>query len=320
MTQRHPFIPILLLCLLLCWPIAAAARSPFQPPPPQQQQEERKTDPAFAIGDLLPERVRAIGQRAMATIIVWQAHIRQQAGAYARHIKENPWGAAFWSYLLLAFAYGVIHALGPGHGKVFVSTYFLSRQARAMQGILMGILMGGLHVLSATVLVLIFYLVLKSGGLGSVEAASRHMQTISAGLICLVGLVLALKAARAICRGGTPAGTHQHGQPPAADTRSLVSLSLAVGLVPCPGAAIILFFSITLDILPAGLLAMLFLAAGLALTTSGFALAALLVRRLFGRATPRAGRSNSRLQHLPAMLGALFIFVLGAVLLFNPVL
>lgn len=317
MNRCAPWTAILLLVFLFCWPTAVSARSPFQPPPSQQQEQRQKqSDSVFSIGELLPEWVRAIGQRAMAAIILRQAQIRQQAGAYARQIQENPWGSAFWSYLLLAFAYGVIHALGPGHGKIFVSTYFLSHQARVRQGILMGSLMSGMHVLSATVLVLSFYFVMKTGVLGSTEAAGRYLQAISAGLIAIVGLILAAKAAWAMVRGG--AAVHNHPSP--ADTRSLVSLSLAVGLVPCPGAAIILFFAITLDILAAGLLAMLFLAAGLALTTSGFAFAALFTRRLAGRAAPRAGVLSPGLYQLPALLGALFIAVLGVALLFNPVL
>jgi len=64
--------------------------------------------------------------------------IRHKAADVAREIKQNPLGPAFWAYLGLAFAYGVIHALGPGHGKVFVGTYFLTRNATLWQGVLAG--------------------------------------------------------------------------------------------------------------------------------------------------------------------------------------
>ena len=289
------------------------AQNPFTAPAPEQ---ERKQDQSFTPGDLLPGWIKEQGQKAMAGIISWQSRIRQQAGAYARQIRENPWGGAFWSYLGLAFGYGVIHALGPGHGKVFVSTYFLSRKARISQGILMGSLMSFLHVLSAIILVFLFYFVFKTGGMGSVDEAGAHLQKISAGLISLVGLFLAWKSLKSIFHGQVKDCACCKAQP---DNKGMLPLCLAVGLVPCPGAALILFFSITLDILPAGMLAMFFLASGLALTTISFALASLFTRNMLAGAVAKVS-FNPVIYHIPALLGAIFITFLGAVLFFNPMM
>ncbi len=306
----------LALCGLLLFPAEGIAGNPFQAPP---QQQEKPVERGFSPGDLLPERVRVAGRKAMAAILVWQARIRQSAAEYARQIRENPWGTALWSYLLLAFAYGVIHALGPGHGKVFVSTYFLSRRATVLQGAIIGSLIGGLHVLSATILVLLFFFILKTGALGSVTDTGTYLQQISAALIFVVGLFLAGKSMRTLVSGRVE--PHGETAPGPSGTRNVVSLGLAVGLVPCPGAALILFFSITLDILPAGLLAMVFLAAGLALTTTAFALVSLLARRIVEKVAVAPTRwVGPRLTTLPALIGAVFITLLGAVLFFNPIL
>ena len=301
------------LLLTVLFSVPAHAQSPFMTP---AEEQDKAGEQSFTPADLVPQWIREQGQKAMAAIIAWQSQIRQKAGTYARQIRDNPWGGAFWSYLGLAFAYGVIHALGPGHGKVFVSTYFLSRKARVSQGIIMGSVMSFMHVLSAVVLVVLFYFVLKAGGMGSVDEAGRHMQKISAGLICLVGLFLAWKSLKSVI--------HNHASDcgccgERTDRKSMFSLCLAVGLVPCPGAALILFFSITLDILPAGMLAMVFLASGLALTTISFALASLFARNMLARTVTKVSISP-RLYHVPALLGAAFITFLGAVLYFNPVI
>ncbi len=311
MTRQFVYPGLFLLIFLFSANVSA--QSPFMTP---DREQDNKQERSFTPGDILPGWVKDQGQKAMARIISWQAHIRQKAGTYARRISENPWGAAFWSYLGLAFAYGVIHALGPGHGKVFVSTYFLSRKANVSQAIIMGGVMSFLHVLSAVILVCLFYFVLKTGAMGQVDEAGGHLQKISAGLICLVGLFLATKSLRSIFRGRDEKCGCSTGQ---TDKKSMLSLCLAVGLVPCPGAALILFFSITLDILPAGMLAMVFLASGLALTTISFAIASLFARNMLAKAAANVPGSPL-LYHVPALLGAVFITFLGAVLYFNPVI
>lgn len=306
-------ILIFTLLLLAGFCLDSFAQNPFQTPPAQQEKKQPRTDIST---NLMPQWLKDHAQKAMATIITRQAQIRQKAGVYAREIRENPWGKAFWSYLGLAFAYGVIHALGPGHGKVFVTTYFLSRKANIKHGVLMGGLMSFMHVLSAVILVFLFYFVLKAGGLGSVDEAGRHLQRISAGLITFVGLFLAWKSLKAIIHkqsdecGCCTSST---------DNKSILSLCFAVGLVPCPGAALILFFSISLNILPVGLLAMLFLASGLALTTIGFALASLFARNTLAKIATSTN-INPRFYHIPALAGAILISLLGGILFFNPIL
>ncbi len=305
---------LLILVCQFCWlALPVSAQGPLRGPAAPAEKSPSASSPA----DLLPHSVRVWGQKAMGRIILWQAQIRQQAGTYARQIKKNPYGSEMGWFLGLAFAYGAIHALGPGHGKVYAGTWFLTRRARLSHTFLMGGLMSLLHVLSAVALVLFFYLVLKAGGLGSVDASGRHLQQISAGLISLVGLLMVWKAGRTLLR--QPSSQIQSDDAPAR-AGGLIPLSLAVGLVPCPGAALILFFTITLDILWAGLLAMLFLAAGLALTTTSVALLALLSRNLLARLTSPGRLANSRLFHLPALAGAILITLLGVILFINPVM
>lgn len=307
------FLLILLPALFLFLPCGSLAQNPFQAPAGTPEKQEQSS----LFERALPEWVVEQARKNMARITVWQHHIRQKAGVYARQIREEPWGPAFWSYLGLAFAYGVIHALGPGHGKAFVGTYFLSRKASIKQGLMVGSVMSTLHVLSAVILVFLVYFIFKAGGMGPLDQAEARMQKISAGLIFLVGLFLAWKSGRAMFgRHQTECGCCSSG----ADNKSLLSLALAIGLVPCPGAALILFFSITLDIIFAGLMAMIFVAAGLSVVTAGFALAALFARNQLARMTTAGGFISPRLYHLPAMFGAFFISFLGIALYFNPVL
>jgi ABC-type nickel/cobalt efflux system permease component RcnA len=97
--------------------------------------------------------------------------------------------------VLLAFAYGVLHTLGPGHGKVVVASYFLSRDAQLMRGFLMGLQIAVFHVLSAAVTVALADLVLRQA-FGSAPAEVAGVRLASYGLIALIGCSMLVQAVR----------------------------------------------------------------------------------------------------------------------------
>src|SRR4029453_4137528 len=95
--------------------------------------------------------------------------------------------------MLLAFAYGVVHALGPGHGKVVVVSYFLSREPRVRRGFLMGLQIAVFPVLSAAVMVALADLVLRQA-LGSAPGEVAGVRLASYGLVALIGCSMLVQA------------------------------------------------------------------------------------------------------------------------------
>jgi ABC-type nickel/cobalt efflux system permease component RcnA len=49
--------------------------------------------------------------------------------ALIQAVAENP-TAAGGSLLMVSFMYGVLHALGPGHGKVVITTWLATHPSR----------------------------------------------------------------------------------------------------------------------------------------------------------------------------------------------
>jgi len=104
--------------------------------------------------------------------------------------------------LAIAFAYGVFHAVGPGHGKAVLLSYFLSRDARISRGVLMGAQIAFFHVVSAIVIVVIVHLILQQAFGGPVDELD-FLKIASYGAITLIGAAMLRGAFRRLRRAGS---------------------------------------------------------------------------------------------------------------------
>ena len=283
-----------------------AARNPFI----SSKQADGPPAPKTTIG--YPAFLHPVMQK----IVMVQQAIRQKMAGLADNIRQNPFGRSFQMFMLLSFMYGMIHALGPGHGKIYACAYFLNRPGTIKRGLLLSCLTMLIHVLSGTALILVSAMVLKTSGAITLENATRVLERISYGL--LTGLGLFLAGHTLVQWRANPVQSH-HSCPDAPDTKSLVTAALAIGIVPCPGAAMILLFSLTLGILPAGLGAMICIAAGMSITTGLFALMTIVLKQRFLVLMEGNRRLFSTAHTLLAFMGAAGIFALGLVLFIGSV-
>jgi ABC-type nickel/cobalt efflux system permease component RcnA/ABC-type uncharacterized transport system substrate-binding protein len=253
----------------------------------------------------------------MSRVRAIQKELNNRLNSFATDIRDDPLGPALWTFLGLAFVYGVVHAVGPGHGKTVVCSYFLSNPGSFFSGALMGNAITFVHMASAAVAVGVAY-ALFSTGMGGFQAASRALQPASYALLALMGLFLTGKALLDVSRGGLIAETScpiDHAAVgDAVNTRRVLMVSFVTGLVPCPGAAVILAFSIGLNIFWAGAAAIVLMAVGMGLTTTLFAWAAVAARGL----TLRMSGANARVFNIVyaalSVCGAAAIALFGAAL------
>lgn len=246
----------------------------------------------------------------MTKLALFQQAMKQKMVQYAKKIQSNPLGASSWWFMCISFFYGVVHALGPGHGKIYACSYFLSQPSTVRRVLLFGNLTMLMHVFSGTVLILFGALVLKTSGAMTLENSSVVLERVSYSLLAVVGLFIIGKTIYELKTGRG----RQHEYPDRTDLKPLIATALAVGMVPCPGAALILLFSLTLGILTAGLWAMLFIAAGMAGTTSLFALGAIGFRKTFLSLTQGNEHLTNGIYLLFSLGGAACITLLGLLL------
>ncbi len=187
--------------------------------------------------------------------------------------------AAFASLALAGFLYGVFHAAGPGHGKMVISGYLLADHTTIRKGLLITALSSLLQAVVAITLVLILFY-----GMGLARAQTEYVaawfECVSFGLIALIGLVLMLKGIKgpAHIHGADCDCGHPHGPTPSDligvdDWKTVAGMIVSIGIRPCSGALILMFFGCLMGEVYAGMAATLAMAAGTALTVSMIAIA-----------------------------------------------
>jgi nickel/cobalt transporter (NicO) family protein len=279
--------------------------------------------PAAAASDAVGHAWRPLAVVGRA-LLTFQREANRMIAEHMRAIRDGDGSLPLLIGLMLAFAYGVVHALGPGHGKLVVVSYFLAREARIARGLLMGLQIAVFHVVSAMVVVALADVLLRQA-FGGAPAEVAGLRLASYGLIATIGLAMLVQAVRrsrlrragiepAACCGHAHAPHDHHHHTDAAPAKAQQgALSLGVGLVPCTGAVLILLYAMANDILYAGMLLVSAIAAGMAVTMGALGLASVVARRAVAARLERTGRGSS--QVLAAVTdygGALLITLIGS--------
>ncbi len=132
------------------------------------------------------------------------------AGAI-RHLKAGQPGAVT-GLIALCFGYGVVHAAGPGHGKMLVGGYALSNRVPLPRLLTMTLAASLAQAATAVALVYAGVLVFDWTRTQMVDMAERSLTQASYAAIGLIGLYLGLRGARMLWRAGAgePQGHGHH--------------------------------------------------------------------------------------------------------------
>ncbi len=288
---------VLVLSLIVFSPAETVAQNPFAPPPGEQ--------PAAAAPATEPSAFAMMFRK----MIDMQRTMVRDIGRYMRDIKEGTSRSAIWVGMGFAFLYGAVHAVGPGHGKMVVASYFVGHEARIGKGLLMGVQIAVTHVISAVILVSLVDLTFRQF-LGGVPAESKGIRLVSYGLIIVIGLYLLYRAVmNAFFNGaGGPSQRHHHG-----DGRRQTVLAVIAGMVPCTGAILVMLFALANDILLFGIILVAAISAGMALTMSTIGAVTVLFRRAVVGAADRFSAAERPVALALEHAGAILILSVGII-------
>ena len=241
----------------------------------------------------------------------------------AIRMKALETGGSFTALLFAlggAFLYGMAHALGPGHGKFVIVSYFMGREVHVLRGLIMALQMAVVHVIAAVVIVWIADVVLKAS-LGIRLAEVPGVRAGSFLIIAVIGLYMLYQAVR-ISFGHTDTHqnyanhnhahehSHHHGH---SHTTEGGLVAMAVGMVPCPGAILVMLFAVANDMIYPGFMLVAAMSAGIGLTIAVLGVGTILARQLVTRIIKdsRGGLAVARFRTVTNYTGALLVTAIG---------
>jgi nickel/cobalt transporter (NicO) family protein len=216
----------------------------------------------------------------------YQRRIQQSLSTALRDIQSGSGSLALWTLIAVCFGYGVVHTLGPGHGKAVVVAYFLdSTRPRAwVEGVFAGSWIAFTHTLAALLLAGGLKAFASVGLFGALREV-RNVEIVSYTLILLIGLWRLWAGLTGRLHEHAHGDGHEHHHDhhrhePARRTMAGWLLLTAAGIAPCAGALIVVLLSVALGVLWAGIVGVIAIALGMAITLAAIGMASMVAHRL----------------------------------------
>lgn len=271
--------------------------------------------------------------------------LQEKLQSYTHNIKklmkEENSPLKMFSLLLFSFLYGFFHALGPGHGKTLVGSYFLAKGGSWYGAFLMAIRIGIIHVLGAFILVMASVYFIETFISKVVNDVTQYTSYFSAMLIIVIAIWMLYQKlfpkvtsysqnniktwsmnttnqnSKILIQTHNHEHHHEHGCS-CSTCNALASknnswfVAFAAGIVPCPGTVVIFLLTFVFGNYYIGFLSAIAMAVGMSFVIFTSALLGQVLHVKLG----------SQFSFLPSLFeyaAIFFMLILGTILLFFPI-
>lgn len=270
-----------------------------------------------------------------ASILFW---IQQEQKSFYRSLTDaliliRSGDGGFSLLVGLSFAYGILHAAGPGHGKAVISSYMVANEVQLRRGVMLSFASAALQAIVAIIVISILVFVVRGLGIKQGDF-TRGLEIASYLGVTLLGAWLLFKKIRPSNAVSARPHIHDHvhdengncsscGHAHMADPKSLDgdfglkeawTAVFAVGLRPCTGALVVLTFSFLNGLFLAGIASAFAMAFGTAITVATIACLAVGAKNVALQVSG-ATQGSASIYNWIEITGAVCIFLLGLVLL-----
>ncbi len=233
-------------------------------------------------------------------IAQWQKEMNNKLNKLLKNLKEKFNLQYFLILISISFAFGVIHAIGPGHGKMIVGAYFLKEKEKPVKALKIGFMVALTHSSLAVILGIIFGLLLRSVKMHGRQEIQGYIAIAGGVLITFLGLYYFWQKVKG--------DKHQHN---ITSQKNELLIGVFSGLIPCPISMAIILFSIYLGVFLYGFLSVVFFSLGMAITISLMGLVAIKSRDLISRIPIHSMNKLRKIQGVFGIVASILIVVIG---------
>ncbi|MGH7185297.1 MAG: hypothetical protein ACREIB_03330, partial [Pseudomonadota bacterium] len=157
-------IKLFLVCCSLIV-VALPAHAETKPTTPFGVPAQQGAPPAFAPPQAAPLQANGPFGALLSWVAATQQSMQRELATSVKRLKSGNAIAAALALAGLSFRYGIVHAVGPGHGKAIISSYVVANEETVRRGVMISFLAAGLQAVSAIVLVGVLLIGMNASGL-----------------------------------------------------------------------------------------------------------------------------------------------------------
>ncbi len=234
--------------------------------------------------------------------------------------------------LFASFVYGIVHAMGPGHGKALAFSYFSAQKSSYVQAFFISLATAFIHIVGALILVVVSIFILQSVLNSFLDDSITYITQVSAILIMLLSIFILyrkLKKKSCACSACNSNTTQPLFSTTATkdfnfvknrknskihfDNRSRrkqdLIFVLTAGIIPCPGTVVLFVYAFILKTYFSVILASIAISLGMGLV--------IFASSFLGVSVNKVSSKSTKLVNIVEILAPIFMFILGLLLLLN---
>ena len=296
--NKNIFLVFLIGVLLSVWFIPLAnATNPFTSNQASQQTTSSPTSKP------------ALLNKVFFKIIIWQQYLKTKMTLLVRQAKAEGSVKPIWLLILAAFAYGVIHAAGPGHGKAIALSYALAQRPSYAQGLLFSNSIAFFHGVSGIIFVLFIRFILNTSIMDNLDNVTKITQIVSYSIIACLGAVIFFHTVYKLVKNNHE--TH----PKEIKGLNPVLAAAFVGCIPCPGVVIVMLFALSMNLFILSIILGLAISIGMGFTISIVVLLTISGKFASLNVIEKRGKKSFDLEKWIELFAGLILMVLGLLFL-----
>jgi nickel/cobalt transporter (NicO) family protein len=219
--QRRPILAhtaralLSVLGALILVVLAASAEAEMKPIDPLAAESTPVSPPSAFAAPSTTQQSPGAFSGIFGWVLRTQQSLQRDLATGVKRLKGDHAMTGAMMLAALSFIYGVVHAVGPGHGKTIISSYVVANEETVRRGVIISFIAAGLQALTAIALVGILAFALNASGM-QINAWSNRLEMVSYALIALVGAWLLTTQLIAIfrrwqeSRAAEPPAAHDH--------------------------------------------------------------------------------------------------------------